>query len=236
MARRRVSEEDLLNFRAQAEVLSQEVEVKYEEMDRKKRAEPEPVRDMGLLILGEGEDDAELRSFARRMDSGGLAVERADILGYEPIDRFDRTPQWQRRLVQAQAAYTSLRKRARRVAALGVGQSVPLAALIAEEYPVDALIAVGAFSGSVGERAGKRAPSRIRRIAKRNLFSIVCPILTILPEDLSPRAAASAAIFDARTRSRDVRLLEMRGAKMASLFPERESELAEAIFEFLDEG
>lgn len=229
MARKRVSEEDLLEFRARAEALAQEVGKKYEEMDRKKLAEPVPVRDTGLLILA---DEGDVRGFAKRMEAGGLAVERADILGYEPVDRFDRTPQWQRRLIQAQTAYQNLRKRSRRVAVLGIGQSVPLAALIAEEYPVDALITVGAFSGRAAEGA-RRAPSRIRRIAKNNLFSIVCPVLTVLPGDLSPRAAA---VFDTHTRARDVQMLEMRGASMANLFPERENELAEAVFEFLDEG
>lgn len=235
MARRRVTEEDLLDFRSQAETLSREVEVKYEEMDRKKLAEPEPVRDMGLLILSD-EDGEGLRRFAKRMEAGGLAIELANVLGYMPIDRFDRTPGWQRRLIQAQTAYMNLRKRAQRVAVFGCGQSVPLAALIAEEYPVDALIAVGGFSGSEGERAGKRAPSRVKRIAKNNLFSIVCPILTVLTGDMSPRAVSYASVFGSRTRSRDVQCLEMRGAKMANLFTERENELAEAVFEFLAEG
>lgn len=233
MARRRVTEEDLLDFRARAELLSQEVEVKYEEMDRRKLAEPEPMRDMGLLIVAD-EDEEGARRFAKRMEAGGLAVERADIRGYMPIDRFDRTPEWQRQLTQAQTAYQSLRKRAERIAVLGFGQSVPLAALIAEQYPVDALISVGSFG--VGRGAGRRAPSRVLRIARNNLFSIVCPVLTVLPGDLSPRAATSVAVFGTRTRSRDVRLLEMRGAKMANLFTERENELAEAVFEFLAEG
>ncbi len=234
MARRRVSEEDLLRFRAQAEALAREVEGKYEEMDRKKLAEPEPVRDTGLLILSDEDGDG-LRHFARRMEAGGFAVERADLLGYVPIDRFDRTPGWQRRLTQAQIAYTVLRKRARRVAVLGYGQSVPLAALIAEEYPVEALIAVGGFSGDAGGEA-KRAPGRVRRIAKNNLFSIVCPVLTVLAGDMSPRAAASAKLFASHTRARDVQCLEMRGAMMSKLFTENENEMAEAVFEFLAEG
>lgn len=236
MARKRVSEQDLLNFRARAGELAQEVETKYDEMDKKKLAEPKIVLDKGLLLLGEDGNDPGLRGFARRMEEGGLAVERANVLGYEPCDRFDRTPEWQRRLVQAQNAYTDLRQRARRVAVLGFGQSVPLAAMIAEMYPVDALLAVGAFSGNPRAEAGRRAPARLRRIAKNNLFSIVCPILTVLPGDLSPRAASSARVFATRTRARDVRCLELRGAKMANMFTERENELAEAVFDFLAEG
>lgn len=229
MARRRVSEKDLLDFRARAETLALEVNEKYEEMDRRKAAEPEPVREMGLLILSDGEDPG-LKPFGKRMEERGFAVQWADVLGYVPIDRFDRTPEWQRRLVQAQTAYLALRERAKRIAVLGVGACVPLAALIAEQYPVDALIAAGAFSGRAEERRG---PSQIRRIAKNNLFSIVCPILTILPGDASPRAAASVRGLETHSRARDVQRLDMPEARRARLFAEHLDVLGEAILEFL---
>ncbi len=235
MARKRITEQDLLNFRTQAEVLAEEVGTKYEELDRAKQVAPEPVREMGLLILTDEDEDG-ARRFAKRAYADGLAVERANIPGYHPIDRFDRTPEWQRRLIQAQIAYTLVSKRARRVAVIGHGRAVPLAALISEQYPVDALITIGALTGNVGDRVGRRAYARIRRIAKNNLFSIVCPILAIRTGDMSARASASCRVFSSGTRSQDVQMLEIRGADMANLFTERENELAEAVYEFLDQG
>lgn len=233
MARKRISESDLLDFRERAGELSRAVEIKYEELDRMKVAEPEPVRALGLLLLPDTNGGvASLKKFAARMERKGCAVELVDVLGYIARDRFDRTPEWQRRLSQAQTGYQLVKKRADKVAVIGAGNSCALATLIAEQYPADALVTVGGDLGRRWGRTGKSGSPRISRIARNNLFSIVCPVLSVGLEG----AQRGRSAFASETRSRDARTLELRAARAEDLWGEREAELAEAVSEFLAEA
>ena len=229
MARKRISESDLLDFQARTAELSRAVESKYDELDRLKQAEPVPVREMGLLILPDAaQGTSSLQKFAARIKKAGLAAELVDVMGYVPVDRFDRTPEWQRRLQQAQTGYLLLKQGARKICVVGAGSSCALAALIAEQYPVDALVTVGAGLGGMWGRTGKRGSPRISRIARNNLFSIVCPVLSVAPQGISPA-------FTAETRSRDARKMELPAGRVESLWEECESALVQAICEFLAE-
>ena len=81
MARKRITESDLLDDRVRAAELSRAVESKYEELDRLKREQPAPVRRMGVLLLpdaAEGRDA--LRSLVRTRNGRreGLARPHSD--------------------------------------------------------------------------------------------------------------------------------------------------------------
>ncbi|MGI6239686.1 MAG: hypothetical protein ACOYI5_08690 [Christensenellales bacterium] len=240
MARKRITERDLLGFQTRAEALSREVEAKYEEMDRRKQAEPEPVRALGLLLLHDTEADVnQLARFAGRMERAGHAVEMPELVRIAPRDPLDRTPEWQHRHGRAQGGYLQLKPRARRIVAIGTGRSSPLAALMAEQYPIDALITVGGGlrtrRGARSRKPGQSADLRIARIARGNLYMIVCPVLTIVPEDCGAFTAQSASMYATDTRSDDVRRLDLPGANVETVWEAREEEIAEAVSAFLAE-
>lgn len=234
MARKRITEADLLAFREESQRLSQEVEVKYDAMDRvaKEREVAPGIREMGFVLLHDtAADEGQLRPFAGRAKAADCAVELVKINGYRPRDRFDRTPQWQRHLEQAQAGYLSVSERAGRVVVVGTGDSCPTALILAEQYPVDALVLVG--GGPRTRPFSDRSLSRLCSIARANLFSVVCPVLALVPEDCGRLRADAAADYQRYTRSSRVVHHPLKGKKDTDVWNEMENELTNRIFAFL---
>lgn len=237
MARKRVSEEELLRFREQAGELAEVVGEKYERMDRLTRQQQEPVRrETGFLLLHDVQSDAQqLRPFAQRAREAGYSTEVVEVLGYREKDPFDRTPQWQRRLEQAQTGLQQISRYAKKVVVLGVGDSCPLAALIAEQYPVEGLVVVG---GGLKNRPGSvfsdRASARLSSLARNNLFSVVCPVLALVPEECGRFTPRSASLYQTNTRSDRVEVEPLPGTDVRTLWTEREQSLEERIFAFAE--
>lgn len=234
MGRKRITEEDLLAFQEESQRLSQEVEVKYDAMDRvaKEREQAPGVRELGFVLLHDSAaDEGQLRPFAGRAKAADCAVELVKVNGYRPRDRFDRTPQWQRRLEQAQAGYLSVSERAGRVVVVGAGESCPTALILAEQYPVDALVLVG--GGPRTRPFADRNLSRLCSIARSNLFSVVCPVLSLVPEDCGRLSPAAAADYQRYTRSSRVVHHPLAGKKDTDVWTEMENELTNRIFAFL---
>jgi hypothetical protein len=236
MARKRISEEDILDFRKRADELSQEVRVKYDRMDSeaKPAPEPEPTGERGILLIHDaGESPEQLNAFAAILRREGYVAECVDLTGYVPVDRFDKKPLWQRWLEVTQGAYQRLSERCQRVMILGTGLSCPLACVISEQFSVDALMLVGGglktagftfFSGGV-----KSASFQLARLAKNNLFSIVCPILCIVPEGCAPYTVDSANMYALATRSDDVRIEKNPGDDPLKIWTNCEKQLLEAV-------
>lgn len=242
MSRKRISEEDLLNFRKQAEALSREVEAKYERMDLEAKPEPvpEPTGKMGILLIHDADKSPDqLEDFEKRLRGEGYITFLTDLTGYVPVDRFDRKPLWQRWLEQAQTGYQLLSERCEKVMIMGTGLSCPLACVVAEQYPADALALVGGglkpsritlFSGGA-----KGASFQLARLAKNNLFSIVCPIMCIVPENCGEYTADSADMYAIASRSDDVRTEKIAGVDVSGIWTDCENRLVEAVRDFFTE-
>lgn len=216
------------------------METKYRQMDNAARPvpKPEPVRDIGVLMIHDALEDAgQLRQFATRLHQEGCAVMCVDLNGYVPVDRFDRKPVWQRWLEQAQAGYQALSHRCVKTVVLGSGHSCGIACVIAEQYPVDGLILVGgglkkkAFTLAAGP--AHRASYQLARLARNNLFSIVCPILSLVPEFCGAYAASSANMYKLGTRSEDVTIKRLEGADVSKLWTDCENSVAAPVRTFL---
>ena len=241
MARKRISEEDILNFRKQAEELSREVKAKYDKMDSAARPAPEPEHtgERGILLIHDaGRSPDQLKAFSELLRTDGCVTECVDLTGYVPVDRFDKKPMWQRWLELTQDAYQRLSERCERLLVLGTGLSCPLACVIAEQFPVDALALVGGglkkpglnvFSGGV-----KGTSFQLARLAKNNLFSIVCPVLCLVPDDCAPYSAHSANMYALATRSEDVRIEKFPGDDVSHIWTNCEKALFEAIKGFFN--
>jgi len=146
MARRMITEEDLLNFRARADELAKQLEVKYEEIERSKKTQLElEERDTGLLILGGGDVDiAILRKLSTAAWNEGFSPEVVDISEtFADHNPRERIPMWQKALDKAQFGYLKLSERVKRIVILGTGRSAAAATVMTEQYPVDGLIIVG---------------------------------------------------------------------------------------------
>lgn len=236
MARRHVSEADLLEFRERASELAQTVGEKYEKMDREaKKQEETPVsRETGLLLLPDSRTGTDqFRYFAQQAKQVGFAVRNVDVTGYVPKDRFDRTPEWQRRLDQVQGAYVALNEYARHTVIVGVGDACPLATVLAEQYPVDALVLVGEGPAlRFGQGVGRSAERRLCSIAKNNLFSVVCPVLVLSPKDVGPYRPNAAKLFDTCSRSDRVEIEPVDAADASAPWTQKEGVVQRRILEF----
>ncbi len=234
MARKRVTEEDLLAFREESQRLSQEVEVKYDAMDRvaKEREQAPGVRDLGFVLLHDSAaDEGQLRPFAGRAKAADCAVELVKVNGYRPRDRFDRTPQWQRRLEQAQAGYLSVSERAGRVVVVGAGESCPTALILAEQYPVDALVLVGGGPRTRPFRGPESLPALQHRPGQSVLRGL--PGAFAGAQDCGRLSPAAAADYQRYTRSSRVVHHPLAGKKDTDVWTEMENELTNRIFAFL---
>lgn len=237
MARKRVTEEDLLNFREMADELSQVLEQKYDKLEKAaKPAEEVEERDQGILLIHHTDvDAAQVKKFVSAAKTAGFAAECVTLR----IERHDQAQKeriavWQQLLEQAQAGYLRLGEHARGITVLGTGDTSALATIIAEQYPVEALMVVG--GGPVMKPfAGKRTFSRIASLARNNLFSIVCPVLVITPDDCGAYRAASARLYEDSTRSKAVTLETFSGASVSQMWTEHEQELEKIIFQFMKE-
>lgn len=237
MARKRVTEEDLLNFRERADELSQVLEQKYDKLEKAaKPSEDVEERQQGILLLHHADvEAAQAKKFVLAAKAAGFAAESV-ALSAERRDsaQKERVAVWQRLLEQAQAGYLRLGEHARGITVLGTGDTAALATIIAEQYPVEALMVVGA--GPVMKPfAGNRTFSRIASLARNNLFSIVCPVLVITPDDCGAYRAASAKLYEESTRSNSVTLETVSGVSVSRMWTEREQELEKRIFRFLKE-
>lgn len=237
MARKRVTEEDLLNLRERADELSQVLEQKYDKLDKAaKPAEDVEEREQGILLLHHADvEAAQANKFVLAAQAAGFAAESV-ALSAERCDsaQKERVAVWQRLLEQAQAGYLRLGEHACGITVLGTGDTAALATIIAEQYPVEALMVVGA--GPVMKPfAGNRTFSRIASLARNNLFSIVCPVLVITPDDCGAYRAASAKLYEESTRSNSVTLETVSGLSVSRMWTEREQELEKRIFRFLKE-
>lgn len=235
MARKRVTEEDLLNFRERADELSQVLEQKYERLKKAaKPAEETEEREQGILLIHHTDvDAAQVKKFVSAAKAAGFAAESVALRTerYGPAQN-ERVAVWQQLLEQAQAGYLRLGEHARGITVLGTGDSAALATIIAEQYPVEALMVVGA--GPVMKLfAGNRTFSRLASLARNNLFSIVCPVFAITPDDCGAYIAASAGLYRESTRSNAVTLETVSHASVPQMWTEREQELEKRIFRFM---
>ncbi len=235
MARKRITEEDLLSFRRMADKLSEEVAVKYEALDKARKPAEEPRRDIGILILHSGDVDAEkLRIFAKNAKQNGYAAEITDIEKH-PVYAGKPTkhvPEWEENMDKAQQGYLMLCDRCDRVVVLGTGHAAPTATLIAEQYPVEALVIVG--QGPAAKPfTPKRTVAKLAKVAKNNLFSVVCPVYCISPEEDNVFKANAAELFHTNSRSVDVKLETVVGTSVSGMWTECEHELETRIFDYL---
>lgn len=237
VARKRVTEEDLINFRARADELSEVLERKYEKMEKAvKPAEDVEEREQGILLLYHTDvEAAQAKKFIAAAKAAGFAAESV-ALSTEKREQAqkERVVMWQQLLEQAQAGYLRLSEHARGITILGTGDTAALATIIAEQYPVEALMVVGA--GPVMKPfAVKRTFARLASLARNNLFSIVCPVLVITPEDCGAYRAGSARLYEESTRSDAVTLETASGVSVSQMWTEREQEMEKRIFRFLKE-
>lgn len=237
MARKRITEGDLLNFRERADELSQVLEKKYDKLEKAaKPAEDTEEREQGILLLCHTDvETAQARKFISAAKAAGFAAEGVFFSDERPSSaQRERIAPWQRMLEQAQSGYMRLSERAGAIAVIGTGDTGALATIIAEQYPAEALVVVGA--GPVMKLfAGKRAFSRLVSLARNNLFSIVCPVLAITPEDCGAYEPASVRLYKQSTRSPVVALEDAWGASVPQMWTEYEQELEKRIFSFLKE-
>lgn len=237
MARKRITEEDLLNFRARADEMHEQLKIKYEELERAKKTQEElEERDIGLLILRGGDVDMDIiRKFSADAWNAGFSPEVVDMSN-APVDNNpkERVPAWERLLNKAQFGYMKLSQRAKRIAVMGTGITAAAATVITEQYPVDALIIAG--EGPVTRVfAADRAAARISSIAKNNLFSIVCPVYMIVPGISGEYKAGSHKLFAEASRSDDVRIEHMPGISASQIWTDRKQDAEKLIFGFLNE-
>lgn len=237
MARKMITEEDLLNFRARADELAKQLEVKYEEIERSKKTQLElEERDTGLLILGGGDADiAILRKLSTAAWNEGFSPEVVDISEtFADHNPRERIPMWQKALDKAQFGYLKLSERVKRIVILGTGRSAAAATVMAEQYPVDGLIIVGEGPATKAF-CRDRATARIASIAKNNLFSIVCPVYMIVPGVTGDYKPGSFRMFEQSSRSDDVRVEEMPGISAEQIWTDRKQDMEKRIFGFLHE-
>jgi len=237
MARRRITEADLLEYRVRADELKQQLEIKYEEIERSKKTQQElEHRDVGLLILCSGDVDmAVMRKFNTAVWNAGFSPELVDIsINVVDHDPKVRIPEWQKSLDKAQFGYLKLSERVKQLVVLGVGRAAAAATVLTEQYPVDGLVIVGE-GPAVKTFCRDRAVAKTAYIAKNNLFSIVCPVYVIAPGVPGDYKAGSCRMFEQLSRSEDVRIDEMPGLSVAQIWTEREQDMENRIFGFLRE-
>ena len=236
MARKRITADDILDFRAKANELSQELEDKYEKLEKAaKPREDVENREWGILVIHHTDVDYDsVRTFVRAAKNAGYAAEIVEIdtakkHGGPP----ERVIMWQKILDQAQLGYLTLSQRAARVAVVGTGDAVAPAVVLAEQYNVDALITVG--GGPVMKAfASPRAFSKLAALAKNNLFSVVCPVLAIVPEDCGAYKPASISLYRDCSRSPRVDIDEYPGMSVPIIWTDGEQTLEKSIFGFID--
>ena len=236
MARKRITEEDLLGFRREADKLAEEVAVKYEALDKaRKPVEDVVVRDLGILILySEDADRDAVLKFAANAKGKGYAVETAELKKNPAAANgsLKKIPEWQEVMDKAQMSYLMLCEHSERVAVMGTGCAVPTATLIAEQYPVEALILVGQGL-SVRPFTTKRTAAKLSGVAKHNLFSVVCPVYCLAPETDNVFKNDCGKLFRECSRSDDIREEVFAGKTLAGMWTECEHELETRIFDYL---
>ena len=117
------------------------------------------------------------------------------------------------------------RESARGLTLIGAGEGALRALLLAERYPVEALVVVGC-------PLRPRGRSPLRRRAERNLFCVVADLLVVQPlgeKRMSPRGAA---VLLRGVSSRRRKRVDM-GADYADLWTNCKRPLFEAVFGFL---
>ena len=237
MARRRITEEDLLNYRARADEMHQQLEIKYEELERAKKTREElEERDIGLLILrGSDVELDKIRKFSTAAWNAGYSPEVVD-LGVIPAEHNprERIPMWQKMLDRAQMGYLKLSERAKHIVVMGTGSTAAAATVITEQYPMDGLVIVGEGPATRAFSAD-RATARIASIAKNNLFSIVCPVFMIVPGIPGEYKAGAQKMFEESSRSDDVRIEHIDGMSAAQIWTDREQDMEKRIFSFLSD-
>ena len=237
MARKRITEADLLEYRVRADELKQQLDVKFEEIERSKKTQVElEEREVGLLILGGGDVDiAVLRKFATSAWNAGFSPEVVDIseniVDHNPRERI---PAWQKMLDKAQFGYLKLSERVKQVVVLGAGRASAAATVLTEQYPVDGLVIVGE-GPAVKTFCRDRVVARIASIAKNNLFSIVCPVYVIVPGIPGDYKPGSARMFEQLSRSDDVRIEDMPGMSASQIWTDRKQDVENRVFAFLRE-
>jgi hypothetical protein len=236
MARRRVTEEDLLDFRNRAAELSEVLAEKYDALEKAQiPAEDLEVREIGILVLrGADVDKKQMEIFIRNAKAKGFAAELVDLEKYPSFDNrpVKKVPDWEKEMDKAQTGYMMLTEHARRIAVLGAGDTAPTATLIAEQYPVDALVVVGQ-GPSVKPFTTKRTVAKLAGVAKNNLFSIVCPVYCISPEQETTFKSSGAQLYQDSTRSDDVQLETVAGMSVSGMWIDCEHELETRIFDYL---
>jgi len=236
MARKRITEADILEYREKADEAYQELAEKYDMLEKaQKAAEDVEERDMGLLILrGADIDMDKVMRFAAAAKAAGFAAEVVDLekkpsLSNKPEKKI---PDWERCMDAAQLGYVMLTEHSRRVAVVGSGETGPTATVIAEQYPADALVVIG-HGPQTKAFTSKRTVATLAKVARNNLFSIVCPVYCISPEDDSLFRPGSASLYNDETRSDDVRIEIVAGKSVSGMWTDCEQELETRIFDYL---
>ena len=237
MARKRITEADIMEYRQKADELYRELEIKYENMEKSaKPVEDVEERELGILLLYSADvDQAQIKRFSSSAKRAGYAVETVDVsLKPEDHDPRKRVPGWQTQLDRAQTGFVLLSDRTQRIAIMGTGEAVPAACVLAEQYPVDALIIVGE-GPALRPFNPDRTLSKLAVLAKNNLFSVVCPVYAVTAGIPGPFKAGSARMFEASSRSGNVQIEEEGGISAAQMWTEREQMLENRIFAYLDQ-
>lgn len=236
MARKRITAEDILDFRAKADELSHELEIKYEKLEKSaKPIEDVEEREKGILVIHHSDVDRDaVRAFVRSAKNAGYAAELVELDSTKKrTGKPERIVLWQRMLEQAQSGYLNLGEHSVNIAVLGIGDAAPVATIIAEQYPVDALMIVGG-GPALKPFAASRDFSRLAALARNNLFSVVCPVLAVVPSDCGAAKPQSAKLYKDETRSDRVEIEDRPGVSVSQMWTDSEQSPEKRIFEFVN--
>lgn len=170
MARKRITEQDLIDFGKRMDELSGVVEEKYNRMDERKQPEQPQIKHCGVLMLRSS------RSLAALLELSGIAVGHFDVETALSAGNKDATPLWSRAVNELNSSFEALN--AEEAFIYAPGDSLAQGLLLAAQYSVKAVFTNGGTlqSAVLPLSAVARIRSKISAIARKNLFQVTAPI------------------------------------------------------------
>lgn len=170
MARKRVTEQDLLDFDRRMDELSGVVEEKYNRMDERKQAQQPQIKHCGVLMLRSNE------LLTTALECEGIAVGSFELEESRTAANKDVSPVWSKVVNELNSSFESLS--AEEAYIYAPGDALAQGLLLAAQYPVKAVFTDGGTikSAVLPLSATDRIKNRISSIAKKNLFQVTAPI------------------------------------------------------------
>ncbi len=170
MARKRITEQDLIDFNSRMDELSVIVEEKYNSIDAVKAVEAPEIKASGVLLLKNNE--ALISKLVR---------EDIAYVVWDPDQAINTagntvTPAWNRAIDSLNAAYESVN--AESVYLYAPEEMLMAGLLLAAQYDVKAVFTENGDTGSLVPRlfGRARALGRMNSVAKKNLFQVTAPV------------------------------------------------------------